>query len=595
MGSRLREDDGPAVATLGSHLKIFLTPRIGGPTLRLRMPAVALLSRFRGRALSRFTAFALIALLVTACGGPVMKPADLTLINGPEPETIDPAKVTGQADGRIASALFEGLTARDAAANIIPGIAERWEISPDGRTYTFHLREAKWSNGDALTARDFLHSWQRTLDPRTMAAYNYQLFYIKGAEAFVEAMAKWEENIKATPAKTRAEFSHLMFEKVGVRAPDDRTLVVTLADPTPFFDELLATPALAPVHLKSVEANGRDWVKPGKLVGNGAYSLTDWRLDDRFRLEANPNYWAADKVKVKTIDALSVAQASTAFNLFFSGKADLIIDKALVPPLTISHIRREPYFNSNPFLATYYYRFNFDKPPLNDVRVRQALSMAIDREHIVKNLTRAGEPVAPTFVPPGIPGYVSPKGINTNFDEARRLLAAAGFPEGKGFPTLTLLYRSADLDEQISTAVQASWREQLGINVTLRNQEWKVYLASIQQQDFDIARSSWVGDYRDPNTFLDMYVTGGGNNNTGYSSKAYDAAIEAAKREADPQKRMKILHDAEVRLIETDTVIAPIYFYVGIALFWPDKLGGFVPNQVDDHPLRDLFFKEAKR
>lgn len=510
-----------------------------------------------------------LLLSFAACSRLAEKP-DLTIINGVEPESLDPSIVTGQPDGRVCLALFEGLTSRNAAGAIQPGMAERWDISPDGKTYTFHLRAARWSNGDPVTAHDFERTWERVLNPNFVSKYAEQLYYIDQGEEY-----------------KLGEVTD--FKKVGVRALDDRTLEVRLKNPTPFFLDLCAFTTLLPVHLPSIQKWGDDWIKPGKLVCNGAYQLADWRIDDYIRLKANPHYWRADTVRLKTIDLLPIANASTAFNLFYAGKVDIIIDKSLIPTLILNEIRKESYFHANPFLATYFYRFNTTRKPFNDPRVRRALAIAIDKTRLVTRLTKAGELPAGSFTPPGIPGYSVPQGLGYDVAKARELLAQAGFPNGKGFPRFEILYNNSELNQQIATEIQAMWHDQLGLNVVLRTQEWKVYLNTLDSLDYDVARSSWVGDYNDPNTFLDCFVTGRGNNRTGYSNPEYDKLISEANALRDPAARMAKLRQAETILIEHDLPLVPLYYFVGIALYDGTKIGGFLPNVVDEHPLRELF------
>jgi oligopeptide transport system substrate-binding protein len=327
-------------------------------------------------------------------------------------------------------------------------------------------------------------------------------------------------------------------------------------------------------------------------VSNGAYILEDWRLDDRVRLRANPQYWRKEVVRLQRIDALSVNQATTAFNLFYSGKTDLLLDKGSVPVQFMDELKTKPYFQLNPFLATYFYRFNVTRKPLNDPRVRQALTLAIDKNRIVQKITKAGEPVANSFTPPGLEGYAPPGGLTYDPRQAQELLAQAGFPHGRGFPLLSVLYNSTDLNQQIATEIQAMWKEVLGITVTLRNQEWKVYLNTLDQLDYDIARSSWVGDYPDPNTFLDCFVTGRGNNRTGWSNPTYDQLMAQAANTANPVLRLELMKKAETILVERELPIAPLYYFVGVTLYHADQLGGFAPNLIDEHPLRELYWKK---
>jgi oligopeptide transport system substrate-binding protein len=522
----------------------------------------------RLRSRNPVAALLFLSALLAGCGR-WQDSADFTFLNGTEPESLDPAIITGQPEGRLCLALFEGLISRNARAETGPGMAERWDISPDGKIYTFHLRPAKWSNGDPLTARDFHQSWERALNPVTASKYAELFYPINNAEAYNTGKV--------------ADFS-----QVGVRVIDDRTLEVELNSPTPFFLDLCAMATLAPTHRPSIEKWGDDWLKPGKLVSNGAYMLADWRIDDRVRLKANPHYWRKETVAFQTVDALSTNNATTAFNLFYSKKADLLLDKQLIPSSFIQEIRKEPYFHANPFLGNYFYRFNVTRKPLNDPRVRRALHLAIDKKRIVEKITRAGEQPAGSLTPPGIPGYEPPPGESYDPDIARKLLAEAGFPGGKGFPLLSILYNVSELHEPIATEIQAMWKEHLGILVNLRKQEWKVYLNSLDHLDYDIARSSWVGDYNDPNTFLDCFVTGRGNNRTGWSHAEYDRLLAQAAREMNPDQRMRILREAEEILVVKDPPLIPLYYYVGITLFDGTKLGGFQPNVLDEHPLREM-------
>lgn len=508
-------------------------------------------------------------------GWSLSAPADLTLCNGDEPQTLDPAIITGQLEGRIALALFEGLTTRNARGEIIPGMAESWTISPDGLTYTFKLRaNAQWSNGDPLTASDFLNSWERTLNPATASEYSYQLYYLVNGEAYGTG--------KLTD-----------FSQVGVKAPDDRTLVVTLTHPTAYFLELTSFQTLCPVHLPTVKKYGNDWTKPGKMVSNGPYVLKEWRLNDYILVEANPHYWRP--VPIHRIKVLPTNNPTACFNLFYSHKSDLILDTRSIPPTLVQDIKNEPYFHANPFGATSFVRFNVKRKPFDDVRVRKALALALDKEDIVTKITRAGEAVANTLVPPGSAGYTPPIGLSHNVDEARRLLAEAGYPNGQGFPDVNLLYARRGTSDQVATELQALWERDLGIHsIHLRGQEWKVYLNSEQLIDFDLSLAAWIGDYNDPQTFIDMFVTGGGNNQTNWGDPQYDQMLQTSENTPDPAKRMQILRDMEKILVVDQVPIVPIYFWVGMSLYYPDKLGGFEPNFVDDHRWGEFYLPKPK-
>ncbi len=519
-------------------------------------------------------AFAALLIFLAGCAKRSDR-ADLVFLNGAEPETLDPALITGQPEGRIASALFEGLTTFNSAAQPVPGVAERWELSPDKRIYTFHLRaNARWSNGDAITANDFLKSWQRTLAPETASEYAYQLYYIKNARAFNEGTLH-------------------NFWQVGIRALDPLTLEVTLENPTPFFLDLCAFTTLMPVHLPTVYRYGDGWIKPGKLVGNGAYQLTEWRINDRVRLVKNPFYWNAAHVAMRSVDVLPAARANTAFNYYATGLADLMMDKGLAPTPLMGELKKRADFHSAPFLGNYFIRFNVTRKPFDDVRVRQAFALVIDKNLLVEKITKAGEVPAQSLVPPGCAGYQPPPGLARDPVRARQLLADAGFPGGKNFPLISYLYKGdSDLDRDLAVELQGMFQRELGVNMQLQGQEWKVYLRSMSSLDYDLCRSSWVGDYNDPNTFLDMFVTGGGNNRTGWGSTVYDDDIAQAAREIDPRTRFDIFRRAEHILITEQAPICPLYFYVGIQFYNGARLGGIQANLLDEHPLREMFWKK---
>jgi len=329
---------------------------------------------------------------LAGCGSSFQR-ADLVFLNGAEPETLDPALITGQPEMRVADALFEGLTSFDAAAKPIPGVAERWEISPDGRVYTFHLRpDALWSNGDPVTAGDFLRSWRRVLDPVTGSEYASQLYHLCNGRAFNQG--------------TLTDFS-----QVGVRALDPLTLEVTLENPTPYFLDLCALVTLLPVHAATLARFPDDWTKPGKLVCNGAYILSDWRINDRIRLVKNPRYWNREKVAMRSVDVLPISKANTAFNFYASGQADLLMDKGLVPNQLLDELKKRPDFHADPFLGVYFLRFNCTRPPFNDPRVRLAFALVIDKRLLVDKITRAGEEPAASLTPPGTASYEPPVGL----------------------------------------------------------------------------------------------------------------------------------------------------------------------------------------
>lgn len=511
---------------------------------------------------------------LSGCGSRLDR-AQLVFINGAEPELLDPALITAQATSRVAYALFEGLVIFDQEAKVQPGVAERWDVSPDGLRYTFHLRSnAIWANGEPVTSADFVYAWRRVLLPETGSEYASQLYPIANAEAF-------------NTGKTTD------FDQVGVAAPDAHTLEVRLTHPTPYFLDLCAFSTFLPVHRATVEAHA-DWAsKPAHFLGNGPYLLQEWRLFDRVRLVKNPRFWNASEVSLESIDVLPAARPNTAFNLYATGAADLMLDKGLAPTPLLGELRKRPDFHSDPFLATYFIRFNARRAPFSDSRVRRAICLAVDRRALVEKITRGGEPPAESFVPPGTGGgYEPPTGARRDPAAARALLAEAGFPGGVGFPVVRYLYKGdSDLDRDIAVEIQGVLQRELGIRMLLQPQEWTVYLALQGALDYDLCRSSWVADYNDPNTFLNMFVTSDGNNRTGWGNAAYDTLIAAAAAEPETARRFEHFKKAERILVTDEAVVCPLYFYVGIQFYDATRLGGLSPNLLDEHPLRFLRWK----
>ncbi len=516
------------------------------------------------------------ALILTACSSNE-PPADLTIINGAEPESLDPAIITGQPDGRVVGSLFEGLTRLDPkTADAVPAIAERWDLSPDGTIYTFHLRSnAVWSTGEPITAPDFVYSWQRVLDPNTASDYAGQLFYIKNGEDFNAGKIK-------DPAQ------------LGVKALDARTLRVELDSPTPFFLDLCAFRTLAVVPRATIEKHGDRWMKARPLPLSGAYTLDFWRVNDKIRVRKNPRYWDAANVLNQIVDFIPCDQPNVALNLYETGAADIIWDKGLVPAELMDLLRQRPDCHNFDYLGTYFYRYNVNHKPFDDPRVRQALALAVDKQRIVERITKAGEKVATHLTPKGMSNYRPPEGLGYNPDAARKLLADAGFPGGKNFPPFQYLFNSSRGHEQIAIELKDMWKKELGIEMELRQVEWKVYLTEQSKLNFHLSRSSWIGDYKDPNTFLDMFMSNNGNNRTGWNNPRYDALIKDANRQTDPKKREPLLQQAETLLIRDDLPIVPLYFYVGVTFYHPDRIEGIHPNLLDEHPINRIRRKSPR-
>ncbi|MEW5947545.1 MAG: peptide ABC transporter substrate-binding protein, partial [bacterium] len=492
-----------------------------------------------------------------------------TFSNGTEPETLDPGKMTGIPEANIALALFEGLVALDHRTLApVPGVAERWEVSDDGKVWTFFLRKnARWSNGDPVTAHDFHYSWKRVLEPETASRYAYQAYYIRNGAAY-----------------NRGDLKD--FRQVGVKVVDTYTLRVELENPTPFFTDIAAFHTLFPVHKKTVEKYGDRWTRPENMVSNGPFLLKDWKPRDRVVVVKNHTYWDAGAVKLEKVVILATEDENTAFNMYEAGETEWIRTVPLPQIPRLKDKRKD--FHITPFLGIYYYLFNTTRKPLDDTRVRKALDMAVDKAKICEYVLKAGQQPAAAFVPPGIPGYTSPPGPPYDVKRARQLLAEAGFPDGKGFPRLTILFNTHEAHKSVAEVIQQMWNQNLNVRVELENKEWKIYLKERETLNYDIARAGWIGDYVDPNTFLDMFVTGGGNNNTGWGLKRFDDLIAAAAGTFDPGERAKIFREAENILINEQMPVMPIYYYVNMNMIKP-WVKGFHFNVRDYHTLKGVY------
>jgi oligopeptide transport system substrate-binding protein len=521
--------------------------------------------------------FAAVCLLSAGCFRRE-PPADITIINNVEPESLDPAIITGQADSRVVQGMFEGLMRYDPkTARAIPGMAERYEISPDGLIYTFHLRtNLVWSTGEPIRADDVVYSWLRVLNPETACDYAGQLYYVKNGQNFNEGKIK-------DPSL------------VGVHAIDPLTVRVELEHPTAFFLDLCAFQTLLVVPRQTIEKYGDRWLMARPLPSSGPFQLEAWRLNDKIRLKKNPLYWDALNTKSETIDLLPVGSANAALNLYMNGQADIVWDKDLVPTDLVDALLKRPDFHTFNYLGTYFMRFNVTRKPFDDPRVRRALALAVDRERIVKKITRAGEPPAYHLVPDGTANYSPPaEGITYNPELARKLLAEAGYPGGKNFPRFEYMFNAAaggssKIHENVAVELQQMWRDELGIQMDMHQLEWKVYLSDQSRLNYELSRSSWIGDYNDPQTFLGMFTSFDGNNRTGWKNPQYDALIAKANNEPDLQKRAKYFQQAETLLVRDEAPIVPLFYYLGINYFDTNKIGGVYQNILDVHPLSAIY------
>lgn len=527
--------------------------------------------------------FVLVSVIVSAGCVRNEPRADVVIVNGADPESIDPAIITALEDYRVVPGLFEGLTRIDPETALpIPGLAERWEISDEGREYVFHLRQGlRWSTGEPLGAEDVVFSWLRLLDPRTAADYAAQLFCVKNGEAF-------STNGITDPGK------------VGIQALDGRRVRVQLNHPVPYFLDLCASPTMAVVPRRVIETHGDRWLQVRPLPSSGSHTLEIWRLNDKLRLRKNPLYWDAANTVNETVEFLPVGSPATALNLYERGVVDIIWDKDLVPSELLGDLKQRRDFHDFAYIGTYFVRFNATHPPFNDPRVRRALALAVDKQRIVERIIRGGEPVAHHLVPTGVANHRAPDGLIQDGVQARKLLVEAGFPQGKGFPVFQYLFDSAagggaKVHAKIAVELQEMWRRELGIRMELRQLEKKVYLAAQNGLDYDLSRSSWVGDYNDPNTFLDLFLSNNGNNRTGWKNARYDGLMHQANLEQDARKRSELLRQAESLLVSEEAVVIPLYFYLGFQFYDGNRIQGIHGNILGMSAVRTIRNKAVRR
>lgn len=578
-----------------------------------------------------------------------MPKSDFTFINRGDVTTLDLAQMSWMQDIRAAKMVYEGLVRNDVFSREFgcePAVAEKWEISPDGKTYTFHIRaDAKWSNGEPVKASDFTFAWRRALLPDTAADYSGFMMLIKNGQAFFDwraaELAKFSEDLakagksedreraealwKTTLEKYKAEF--------GARAVDDRTLVVELERPTPYFLDLCAFVTFYPMYEPLVKAyefidpqtarvkTDQSWTKPPIAVFNGPMVLDLWRFKRDMHFAKNPHYWNKAAVAIDSITIPTVEDPNAAVLAYKTGAVDWVSD-VVVPyraqmlaqkrqfymeqgqkyldlkaqgldPIEIDRrLPPDPRANIHAFPAfgTYFWNFNClpklpdgRDNPFRDARVRRAFAMAVDKRAITEDVRRTGEPVATTLIPPGaVGGYQSPKGLAYDPAAARKLLAEAGFPEGKGFINVELLFTKDGGHDLIAQSLAKNWQENLGVSVTLVQKEVKTFRDDAKNKRYITCRGSWYGDYGDPTTFLDLSKTGDGNNDRGYSNEYYDGLLAKAANEADAGKRMRILEEAERFIMDEELPVLPIFHYVQIYMFDAHKFTG-----ISSHPRQE--------
>jgi oligopeptide transport system substrate-binding protein len=494
--------------------------------------------------------------------------------NGAEPETLDIHHSTGMTEFELEVDLFEGLVQYGPAGEPVPGVADRWTVDDDGLTYRFHLRpDARWSNDDPVLADDFVYAFRRAVDPATASSYAFILFPIANAERITAG--------DGAPSS------------LGIAAPDPHSVVITLRAPTPYFLGLLTHHMAFPLHHQTLEAHGDRWTRPGNLVGNGAYRLARWVPQSEITLVRNEHYWDDAAVKLDEVVYVAGEDQSAALRRYRAGEIDVCYE---APIDQIDWIARnlKDEWHPAPFLGTYYYGLNLQAAPFKDApKLRQALALAIDRDTLVARITRAGEKPAYSWVPPSIGNfYVQqlPDWASLPQPErdrrARALYQEAGYGPDRPL-RFELLYNTSENHRRIAIAIAGMWKQVLGAEVSLRNEEWKVYLASRGAKAFQAIRQSWIGDYNDANTFLELFKSDiGDQNSEGYANPRFDALMKQAERTIDLAARARLMENAE-RILLDDQPLIPIYHYVSKRLVKP-WVAGWVDNIVDVHPTRYL-------
>jgi oligopeptide transport system substrate-binding protein len=524
-------------------------------------------------------------LLMTGCGQGVPDADDgvtqgiLLYGNGAEPKTLDPQRATGVTENKIISALIEGLIAYHPDDDNLPeaGVAERWEPNEDSSEWTFYLREdSVWSNGDPVTSHDFIYTYKRMLHPDFTGEYAQMLFLIRNAEAYKNGDLD-------------------DFSKVGLEAISDKVLRIKLVGPTPYFLSMLKHYSWFPVHPPTIEAHGGPfdmsgrWTYPENFIGNGPFVMTDWRPNQFIRVTKSPTYWDRDMMQLNEIYFYPVEDDNTEKRMFDSG---LLHVTGTVPTNDVPVLRqtKPDIIHIDDYLGNYFFRLNVTRPPLDNPLVRKALNYAIDRQAIVDKVTLADQKPAYAFVPAGFNGYPSPMTLDFNPEKAKALMAEAGYPNGEGFPELYLLFNTSEGHRKIAEAVVAMWNKNLGINMQLENKEWKVYLDAQTHLDYDVSRSGWIGDYMDPITFLEMFTTGNGNNDTGWSNARYDELIEAGFRSTSEEDHFASLLEAENILLE-ELPVVPLYWYTRVYQMDP-RVKNWNPKLLDNRPYKYIYFSE---
>ena len=516
----------------------------------------------------------LLALCLTGCGFSESNVAAgnrdgiLHFGNGTEPQSIDPHVMSGSPEVNIARALFEGLVTRHPhTMEMVPGVAKRWDISDDGKVYTFYLNPgARWSNGDPVTAEDFRWSLHRSIHPQMGNQLAYTLFGIVGAQDFASG--------KITDP-----------ESVGIEVLDKLTLRIHLNNPDPYFLSTMGTYPTYPVHRATVEAHGKwtdrfsHWTRVGNIVGNGAFNLSEWKLNRRLVVTRSETYWDRDNVRLNAVVFHPIESETAEEKMFRAGQLHFTQRVPLSKIPGYKAMQNSPYLQHR-WQGTYFLQLNITRDPLDDKRVRQALALATDRQKLVNTVLLKTEVPNSVLVPVNTPGYQSPPALDYDPARARQLMAEAGYPNGEGWPGMEFVFNTSENHRKIAVVLQQMWKEELGISITLANQEWKVYLDTVNEGDYTLSRMGWIASDLDPATYLNIFTSESGINRTGFSHARYDEImLELAPAEADPELRTALMQEAEAILMD-EVPVLPLYTYNSKHLVQP-SVKGAPPNVLD--------------
>ncbi len=488
--------------------------------------------------------------------------AEFIVNNATEIQSLDPSHIQGVPEHRVYMALFEGLTINDpVTSSAVPGLAKSWTTSADGKTVTFKLRDSVWSDGMPVTAQNFVDGWLRTLDPKTASEYAYMMgMVVKGADDY-------NKGITTDPST------------VGVKALDDHTLQVELVGPAAYFVDMTAHYVFAPLPMHVINKYGDNWVKPEYFIGNGPYTLAEYKPQDYIFLIKNEQYWDAANVKINSIKILPITDAKTSYNMFIKGEIDWDTG---VPTDLIDEAKLRADYQANPQLATYYYCFNNQRPPFDNPLVRKALSAAVDKKGLVEKVTKAGQIPTDAFTPP-MAGFEPQPGVGYDIAQAKAYMAAAGYPNSVGFPAFVIKYNTNEGHQKIAEYIQEQWKTNLGLNCSLQNEEWTTFLDTRSNaHDFDVARHGWVGDYSDPSNFLELFLAKGGNNDGLYANPAFDELVKKAAMMPAGDARNAVLMAAE-KIFAEDQAMLPLYWYVDLDMIDLTKWDGWSGNPQGVH------------